>query len=181
MKTVGKFALWGAIGFGIGGAIHGLGSELLVVSGKGTWFVYGGLEIMGASGGASLGLALDNQSWKMAWRLSLAGAIGLASGWIVASYLAWDLQLVWVGYLVWGAILGASFGVAMWSWKKVGFLALAGAVGFVVVLLIQWGLSGLIPIETYSANNIVRSTMGGIISGVSLGAALGYMEKRKAE
>jgi len=89
--------------------------------------------------------------------------------------------IVLAGYLVWGGILGASLGVALWSWKKIGFLALAGAIGFVVVLLIQWGLRGLIPIETYRTNNIVITTMWGIIPGVSLGAALGYLEKRKGD
>ena len=174
-KSILQLALWGALGFGIGGVIAG--ALLIAFRGVSLWIIIGGLIIMGAIGGASLGLVL--YGWKRAWHLSLAGAIGMPLGCIAALYFSWDLQLYWVAYLSWGTILGASLGIAFWSWKRIWFLTLAGAIGFVLAWLIQWGLREWIPIETWAARDIMTFVTWGMVPGASLGAAIGYLEKRR--
>ncbi|MBA7467609.1 hypothetical protein ES707_02830 [subsurface metagenome] len=121
-KSILQLALWGALGFGIGGVIAG--ALLIAFRGVSLWIIIGGLIIMGAIGGASLGLVL-------------------------------------------------------YGWKRIWFLALAGAIGFVLAWLIQWGLREWIPIETWAARDMMTFVTWGMVPGASLGAALGYLEKRR--
>ena len=71
-----RSALWGAVGFGIGGAIGGT----IAVDAA----IFLGFAIMAGIGGMSLGLAL--KSWKMAGFLALAGAVGFPLGFYVCVF-----------------------------------------------------------------------------------------------
>lgn len=59
------------------------------------------------------------------------------------------------------------------------FLALAGAIGFILAWLIQWGLREFIPFETWAAGTMMIYVTWGIVPGALLGAAIGYLGKRR--
>jgi hypothetical protein len=182
MKKIAKFTLWGAVGFGVGGAIGGavasafIGAELLA------------FPILGAIGGASLGLALKD--WKRAVLLGLAGAIGFVGGQLLAFGVGYFIVLEhsrltslvpFIPGTVVGAIGGALLGLALKDWKGVGLLALAGVIGFNIAFPISY--QGLVVRELYLHYILgwtIRLAIYGIIGGAFLGAALGYFEKRKA-
>jgi hypothetical protein len=72
-----------------------------------------------------------------------------------------------------GALGGAALGLALEHWKKTMFLALSGMALFVIthqilynrLLFDAWNLFSRLPIEA-------------AITGVVLGATMGYLEKR---
>ena len=149
-KSVIRFIVLGAVGFGIGVIIAGAG--LLIPVG-------------GALGGASLGLGLEDKSKAVI--LALLGALGATFGVIVvfiAGSPVWDSPVRMAAVI--GAMVGASLSVAFWDWKRVVALTVAGAVGF--------GLGGAI-----SGDSPSGLLAPGVIGGASLGAAIGYLEKRK--
>ena len=99
------FVLSGMIGFGIGGAIGGA-----------IWVAFDaphlGFAILGAAGGASLGVA--SQGWKKAWVLALACAIGFDIGFLIGFFIplaVWE-PVHGQGFLV-GAIGGATGGASI--------------------------------------------------------------------
>lgn len=162
-----RFAVFGAIGFGVGGTIA-ISSTLVPIP----------LPVSvldgGTVGGASLGLAL--RDWRKAVMLALLGALGLVAGVFatlsVASYF--NYSSVAMGALV-GAVIGASLGVAFSGWRLILGLAVAGAVGFGVGLLAGDLLRALFPV----IRGLGSITVAGLIGGASLGAALGYLEGRR--
>ena len=121
---------------------------------------------------------------KTAGLLALAGTIGFSIGFLTGFFI---LLVIWQpiqaqGVLtgaIGGTIGGASLGIAYRSWKSVRVLALASAIGFGIVGQVIWYnplgltaqvLSGAITLATY-----------GDVGGASLGAAMGYLEKRIAD
>ena len=72
VKRIGRFALYGSVGFGVGWVFGN------AVSFGDVWFPR--MVFPGAVGGASLGLAL--KGWKKAGLLAVAGAIGYVLGYM---------------------------------------------------------------------------------------------------
>ena len=175
MKRIVKFAVYGAIGFGVGGAIGGV-----------VWIALDapqlGFPILGAIGGASLGLSLKHR--KRAIFLALAGAIGFGVGFLAGFFIVltiWEPVRVEGLFLgaVGGALGGASFGLVLRNWRKAGLFALAGAIGFGIAVQAFWDLlRGLSPQVLWGA---ITLAIWGIVGGAVLGAALGYLGKRKAD
>ncbi len=165
---MGRFILFGALGFSLGGllaaAIPNMPFVRLldpVVDGA----------IVGASGGAALGLALRDRA--AIGRLAAIGAVA----YIVAYMLSLSVRFyanVLLGSLfggLQGAIIGAGLGLAIWSWadrRKIALLAIAGAIGS--------GLSAFIfSIATIGTSLIL--VINGLTIGISLGVGLGYLWK----
>jgi hypothetical protein len=101
-----RFIIFGAVGFGIGGAVGGL-IPFLVLGGVGVLL---GLLVGGAVGGAALGLALKN--FRRA-----AGAVGFSVGNLPADFIRFPIpiirQLGETGSIaITGIIGGASLGAA---------------------------------------------------------------------
>jgi len=147
--SVMRFALVGAVGFGLG----------VLIAGAGFLIPFGG-----ALGGASLGLALEDKR-KVAI-LAVLGAIGATCGVrviLVMGSAVWDYPLRMA--VVIGAMVGAWLGVAFWDCKSIVALTVVGAVGF--------GLGGAI-----AGDSLPWLLAIGSIGGASLGAALGYLEDR---
>ena len=170
INIIGKFAIFGAIGFGIG-------LTIIAVIGNAPLLV--GLFLPGAVGGASLGWALGG--WKKAWPLALAGAIGFGGGRALTIILAFAFDWYGIGFqAIMGAIMGAigglSLGIALKNLAWTRFLTLAGAIGFSIgyvtyIQIIERQIPG-VPTHLF--------IIWGIIGGAFLGAALGYLEKRRA-
>jgi hypothetical protein len=198
-KTMMRFILFGAVGFGIGLAIAGFFNSAFIAitapmfpPGRGAepppWWIslmpYLSWFIAGACGGASLGLALRN--WKRVLALGVGGLLGFGVGSFLFFVIAFLFGLPPVGVaagmgLFGGVLLGLTFG----DWKRVVLMGLAGMVGFGVGGAIAAAV-GMPPL-TYDWEQptlllvlyVVVQAMVGLIGGASLGAALGYLEKRK--
>lgn len=191
-KSILAFALLGAVGFGIGGIVGAViwGSPATTVTRDGVEYtvrlalnagqIFLSIALIGAVGGASLGLGLRN--WRKAGVAALVGAVGFST----ATFIGLVIQL---GLLQWGSgtppyfadlfsgaiigiVFGASLGLALRGWKAAGLLALAGAIGFGVMFQAVSNLE----FEVSSAKSF---GIWGAIAGATLGAALGYLEKRK--
>ena len=182
LKKMGKFAGWGAIGFGIGGAIGGAA----MLSFDAPALV---MPLFGTVGGAVLGLALKD--WKRAVLLALAGAIGLLGGQMFAFSVGYFVVvehglLNSVSSLIPGTVMGVTVGVllalVLKDWRGMWLLALAGAIGFNMAIL---GYQGIIRGSDLHMPYVLRLetqlAIWGIVGGAFLGAALGYLEKRKAD
>lgn len=178
-KSIPWLVLWGAVGFGIGGAFGGA-----------IWFEFElpqfGFAILGAVGGASLGL--KSSGWKRAGLLALFGAIGFGVGLLIGFFIVltiWEpphVEKFFIG-AVGGAIGGASLGFTLRNWGKAGLLALAGAIGFGVSMQTRLDsqiLDGFLSTQMpYMLAGTTMLAICGVIGGAFLGAALGYLEKRK--
>jgi hypothetical protein len=164
------FILLGITGFGVGGAIGGV-----------IWVAFDaphlGFAILGAVGGAFLGVA--SQNWKKAWVMAIASAIGFDIGFLFSFLI---LLAIWEptcgkGLLigaVGGVIGGASIGIVLKDWKGALILSLASAIGFSpAVWLTLDRLRGLTPQVLWGA---VTLAIWGIFGGAFLGLALGYLK-----
>ena len=167
IKRIAKFALFGAVGFGVGGAIMG-------------WaFKYPGIPlspvIMGALGGAALGLALK----RRVIALSVLGAVGAIIGIIIGGVIAFlDVLFLEVEIeellpnvllsIILGAFLGAALGLALKGGMKIAGLALAGVLG---------GAIGVGIVSAITNDLSLQIFLQGIIGGTFLGAAVGFLEK----
>ncbi|MFC1956148.1 hypothetical protein ACFLWZ_06485 [Chloroflexota bacterium] len=183
MNRIARFALWGAVGFGIGGTIGG------AITGGLNPFL--DLAILGIFGGASLGFVL--KGWKGTIILALAGGFGFVVGTFLSVIIGMGLGLTLpkalneiyglVTPFVMGAIIGAvggmALGLALKDWRGAGLLALAGAVGCGVAAQINQSLL-LNLLTTRILSTVVPLTIWGLIGGACLGAALGYLQKRRA-
>ena len=167
--SIAGFALWGALGFGVGGILNSLGVE-------------------GAIGGFSLGLAL--RSRKQAWLLALAGFIGFAVGRTAMTFMGY-IMFDWGGgpvvvYAVTGAIMGAiggfSLGLALRDWLVAGVLAVSGAIGFSIGEVALHGFELMAVMDRSTGLSIwiffITRVMWGGIGGIFLGAALGYLVRK---
>ena len=174
MKGIVRFALWGAVGFGVGGAICGIALH----------YPYPFLPyfIIGAIGGAALGLALG--SWKKAGLLALVGAIGFGVGFSIGFAILfgiWEpphVEGLFFG-VVGGGIGGLSLGPVLRIQGGIRFLALAGAIGFGVIAQAIWSQNFRLPIPMLGL--AIKFGIEGIVGGAFLGVALGYLEKRRAD
>jgi len=163
--SIANYALWGILGFGAGGILY----------------------LEGVIGGFCLGLAL--RSRKQAWLLALAGFVGFGVGrvaMIFMGYAMFDWGCEPIGVLVvTGAVLGAiggfSLGVALKDWRVAGFLALAGAIGFGIGEIALYGFELMAVMDSstdiYILLIFITRVTWGIIGGIFLGVALGYMVK----
>ena len=198
-KSMRRFVLFGAVGFGIGLAIAGFfGSVFIAITapmfppGRGaepppwwmTWPPYLSWFLAGACGGAALGLAIG--TWKRVLALGVAGLFGFGLGSFLFFVIAFLFGLHPAGIaagmgLFGGVLLGLTFG----DWKRVVLLGLGGMIGFGVggaiataigmpPLTFDWEQPSLL-LGLY----VVVQAMVGLIGGASLGAALGYLENRK--
>ncbi|MFC1871273.1 hypothetical protein ACFLYF_02580 [Chloroflexota bacterium] len=169
------FILLGIIGFGVGGAIGGA-----------LWFAfdapYLGFPMLGACGGASLGLALRDR--KRAGLLALGSAVGFGVGYLVGFFIVlaiWEpahVEGLFIG-AVGGGIGGASLGLGLRDWRKTGLLALAGALGFGIVGQVTWNLfrgsdAAVLGLST-------KVFIWGVVGGAFLGAMSGYLNRRKTD
>ncbi|MFC2032138.1 hypothetical protein ACFLUS_02030 [Chloroflexota bacterium] len=183
MKRIVRFALWGAIGFCVGGAIGGA-----ITSNLDTFV---SLAILGIFGGASLGFVF--KGWKGAMFLALAGGAGFVVGTFLSVVIGMALGLTlprpineiyglatpFIMGAITGAIGGMALGLALKDWRGAGLLALAGAVGFGIAAQINQSLLLKLP-TTQILSTIIPLSFWGLIGGSSLGASLGYLERRKA-
>ncbi len=188
-KSILAFALLGAVGFGIGGIVGAViwGSPATTFTKDGVeytvWLtlnagqIFLSVALIGAVGGASLGLGLRN--WRKVGVAALVGAVGFS----IATFIGVVIQLsLWgssppyfAGLLsgaIIGIVFGASLGLALRGWKAAGLLALAGAIGFGVMFQAVLNLE----FEVSSAKSF---GIWGAIAGATLGVALGYLEKGK--
>lgn len=175
------YALWGALGFGTGGAIGGI------------WFPLDSpafplaFGAMGLVGGASLGLA--TKSWKKAGILAAAELLSFAIGWVP---LAWSLMgvadqssptanpgfLVFgtLGLLINGAIQGTVGVMPVWfvhrSKPGAAYLLAAGAAGFAIAAQVSWCWAG-------GVHASIALATWGAIGGALIGAALGYQYSQR--
>ncbi len=189
-SVAGRFIVLGALGFGIGGAIA---VSFESASGASSLFALLlfllGLLVIGALGGGSLGLGLKD--WRKAVLLALGGAAGFGLGFFVAfiglvfallvggEYIHWPASF-YMEFGLLGALTGA-VGGALRNRRSVLALASAGFVGFGVGDML--GLPGIVEIlqdllaeERYNPGLFAVTEA---IGGASLGAALGYLEKRR--
>jgi len=152
-KSILIYTLCGATSFGVGGAI---GGAIWPSIGQ----PYFGFVVMGAIGGASLGLALKD--WRRALISGVAGAIGFGAG----SYLRFFSLLV--------GLLGVSLGLGFSDWKRVGLLMLAGIIGFMIAIFNTWSMS-----SGEALWSAMMLAIWGIVGGAALGATLGYLDAQK--
>jgi hypothetical protein len=173
-----RFIVLGAIGFGLGGAITRPLSLLL----PGMVALPLTVLIAGAVGGASLGLALKD--WRRVVILAGLGALGLTvgvmAGLIIGSYFFYYSSEVPITVIV-GLVVGASLGAAFRDWRTILALAVAGAVGFSVGNFAGDFLRFSFPIIRLvgQVGEVGSIAAAGLVGGAFMGAALGYLEKRK--
>jgi len=193
IKRIAKFALFGAVGFGIGGYIlsYPIESSSSPTSG---FFVS---PVVGALGGLTLGLSLNRKVFLFTILGALGFIIGQTLGALVwagevglsdllfadpngSSYEAAFTNLLETASsnfplsIILGASLGGTIGLIPWYYgakrkaNKILGLALAGAIAGIFGALIM-----------FSTNTAfwTQVTIQGLVGGALLGAALGYVEK----
>ena len=175
-KSISAFALLGAFGFGIGGAVGGT-----------IWFAFDaphlGFAVLGGVGGAVVGSALLEERNRMVL-LALASAMGFDVGFLAGFLIVLTLWEPTYSRLLIGAlgglVGGGALGLLAWrDWKRAGILALASALGFGFGMETTWKLfQGLMP-------QVLSGTLGlatwGAIGGASLGTTLGYLANTTAD
>jgi hypothetical protein len=196
MKRIFRFALFGAIGFCIGGIFPVLAMFLAFAftfeRGE-SWYIWvitlvilgAGFFVKGSIGGKALKLAL-RKSQRSASPLALYGAIGFIVGGFLRFFLPailsgtgglWYPEISFSAFLLdgfEGAIGGAAMGLALKDMRKIIGLALAGFFGFGL----GWMIANYLGYRLeWLPQAIIRFTLSGIIGGALLGAALGYLER----
>jgi len=157
--------------FGIGGAIGDATAEGPVI------FVF---PIMGAVGGASISLLLGKRA--RAILMALTGAVGFGVGSLPVLLISGlainriDVQGA-VLLLVLGAAQGvvgvASLGLGLRDPERARYLLLGATLGF--------GIGALVARAFVYELGVPMFVIWGAIGGAGLGAALGYLEKKKAD
>src|SRR5215212_1013406 len=187
--SVMRFALFGAVGFGVGGTIAGACWPLAFVTSGASAL----LSILsGAVGGASLGLALKDR--RRTTSLAALGIVGFGVGGIVVLLIGFgmlasipalsgsvDYGVRGVMGLLGGAAVGGSLGLAFGDGRRIATLAVAGAVGFGAGVVVGAFCVREIFGEDFlvgTSGTIMLYALTGVIGGASLGAALGYVENR---
>jgi hypothetical protein len=196
MKRISRFALFGAVGFCIGGIFPVLAMFLAFAfafeRGE-SWHIWvitlvilgAGFFAKGSIGGKALKLAL-RKSQRSASSLALYGAIGFIVGGFLRFFLPaifsgagglWYPVISFSAFLLdgfEGAIGGAAMGLALKDMRKILGLALAGFLGFGIGWIVANYLGYRLE---WLPQSIIRFTLSGIIGGALLGAALGYLER----
>jgi len=184
-----RFALFGAVGFGIGGTIAGACWPLAVFTSGTSALLF---ILSGAIGGASLGLA--SKARRRTMSLAVLGIVGFGVGGIVALLVAFgvfvpipaltgsaDYGVRGVMGALGGAVVGGSLGLAFGDGRRIAALAVAGAVGFGVGVIVgAYCVLAIFGADFLVGNpgTIMLYALTGVIGGASLGAALGYLENR---
>jgi hypothetical protein len=196
VKRITKFALFGAVGFCIGGIFPGLAMFLAFAftfeRGE-SWYIWviafvilvAGFFAKGSIGGKALKLALSKSQQSIS-PLALYGAIGFIIGGLLRFFLPpifsgvgglWYPVISFNTFLLdglEGAIGGAALGLAFGDKRKVMGLALAGFLGFGI----SWMIANYLGYRfEWLPQTIIRFTLSGIIGGALLGVALGYFER----
>ena len=190
VKRIGRFALFGAIGFGIGSVIGGIAIVLTEYTGPllmmKLWSLGLGVFLQGAFGGLALGV-LNRMSWKRIIVIVISTGTGFLAGlWAgfgVYFVMSMGYSFATFGIVLWGVIAGAigglGLGLAIWGWDKILVLSFIGA------LTCGWQ-------QVYFAyrdwfqylgawESIIIWAVFGVIGGVFLGATLGFLKRSKAE
>jgi len=171
-RNINRLVVYGIAGFGIGGAVGGA-----------IWVAFDaphiGFAIWGALGGASL--SLNKGDWTRTIITVVACAIGFDFGFLFpffVSLVIWEPTYGQGFFLgcIGGVIGGVSLALGLKEWRRSWLLALAGAIGFGIAAQATWDiLRGLEPQVLWGA---IRLAIWGVIGGASLGATLGYIEKK---
>jgi hypothetical protein len=179
-----RFVIFGAVGFGVCGAIA-LALSLLW-AGKFPLFALAVLFVLavliaGAVGGASLGLALNDS--RLTALLALYGAGGILLGLPLGGSLAssFNNSELYIAAIA-GAMIGGLLGVALGDLRSILTLTFAGAVGFGVGYFAGDLLRASVPILREGGEIVGQLgsiTTAEVVGGASLGAALGYLEYHK--
>ena len=176
LKNIVKFALLGAVGFGVGWLLKVRLPSLQADY----WVVFEGVE--GVLGGLALGLAAKRGLKGLATIAVFCG-IGFSAGIFLGYLLARLLSLASIEqYLVayglfTGAFGGVALGLTLGGWKRAIVLALAGAIGFSILPII---MAVWFPISFFGQGSVVGNFLAffpGVVGGALLGAAAGYLEK----
>ena len=168
-----RFAIFGTIGFGIGGAFLGWAIQFNEDRGANfgdweTFLLIIGALLMGAFGGLVLGLALRNKMRILI--LVVTTSIGSFIASIVGIFTVTNeptfinISLV---SLTLGVVLGIAIGIFLLDWKKVIALSLFGAIGGIIGAAITSNF------EDWSVWYAL--TIQGSIGGAILGGALGFL------
>jgi hypothetical protein len=199
-----RFVLFGAIGFGVGWAVAGLFNVGLAAMtdpmfqpgaepppGWATWTPYFAYSLAGMCGGAGLGLAAGSRKRTVA--LAVAGGLGLGLGMFLFFVVAFLFGLDSIGVAMGvGLFGGVALGLTFGDWKRVVLFGLAGLLGFgtggaiAATLRMPFALYPFFVefVQVWQApplllQHVLVQAMVGTIGGASLGAALGYLERRK--
>lgn len=169
-SQVARYALFGALGFGVGGTIDVLFALYLYML---VPFPFSFL-VTGAVGGASLGVAMKDGRKTVV--LACLGALGLVVGVLAATTIGsfFNYASVLLGAIA-GMVIGAAVGVAFRSLRRSAVLAVAGGVGFGVGLAAGTFLRDSLPM----IGGVGSIVVAGVIGGAALGAALGYLESNR--
>ncbi len=196
MKKAAKFALFGAVGFGVGGLFPGIAAFLAYAfafqrGGHGIlWFIvllllFFGFYTKGAFGGTALNLALTSSQRSIKF-LSLFSGIGFMIGGLLRFFLPaiftgaggiFSPEVSFGTFLLdglEGGIGGTALGLAFRDERKIIGLALAGLLGFGIGWLIANSLGSQ---YDWWLQTIIRFTLSGIIGGAALGVSLGYLDR----
>jgi hypothetical protein len=200
-----RFIFFGAVGFGIGWVMLGIfGGGFATAGGIGTPMfgaIFSGdylallvyplvFSVGGAFAGAVLGLG--QRSGRKAAVMALLGGVGVFIGSFIATIIyflvSWGLFGAGYGILealsaaALGLVVGALLSLSVRSFGGTVVLALMGLVGFGIGGVIAAALQGFPLQPSEGLPSLQSATFGaieGIIGGASLGAALGYLERRK--
>jgi hypothetical protein len=197
-----RSVILGAAGFGVLWVLLGVFARALAMAG-GVGLVLGGalfsgdllaflvyalvFSVGGACGGAVLGLGLRDR--RKAPLLALMGAVGFLFGSFIVVGLFFSSFFFRAGYgflevvsaAAFGLVVGAALGLALRSWRGTAVLALMGLVGFGIGGVIAAASQGF-PLQPSGLPLLQSAAFGaieGLIGGASLGAALGYLERRR--
>ena len=179
-KSILKYPLCGASGFGVGGAI---GATTAVGP---LLFIF---PIMGIVGGTSIGLLLGKRIRAIV--MALAGAVGFGIASIPVLLVAglgigatekaqaiplWGVIAGTVFLFVLGALQGfigsISLGIDLQNRARAKYIIVGSTIGFAIGAQASWGWLFGLPLEVIYA-------LWGAIGGATLGVALGYFEKRR--
>ncbi|MBI4285544.1 MAG: hypothetical protein HY670_06545 [Chloroflexi bacterium] len=178
--NIAKFILGGATGFGIGGAIGGM------TAGGPVLFIF---PVMGAVGGASIGLLLGKRLRAIV--MALAGAVGFGIASIpVLTYSGLGIGsteqsmvipptaiiggtlILFVLGAIQGFIGGISLGLDLKNRARAKYLVVASTIGFALGSQASWGFVANLP---FGATYVIWGAVG----GAALGTGLGCFERRK--
>lgn len=127
-----------------------------------------------AFGGMALGLALD-KGWRTVVGLALCGGIGAVLTLPIRLLVIqgvpvdWDRTILTAAtYILRGMLVSAALGLALWNLRYAVFLAFAGALGSVVVMVLP---------STGGTLFWLQPIYGGFALGGLLGAVLGSLER----
>ena len=173
-KRIGRFAIFGAAGFGIGGLILAIASE--AAAGV-NWKTADMGEVMplllfplfvviaGAIGGIALGLALWRRiSLRLAFLMAIGFFLGIPAIWVSGIRPSGINDIPFT--TLFGLVLGILLGLTLGSWRKFLLLSIAGALGGAVAGVITY------PVHSYVWYII---PFQGVIGGAFLGGALGFL------